>query len=55
MPWVYVPPKSTVFVTPSPEYPSVGGPDDLTEVLDQWADTHTASCKVIDLLDADQA
>ncbi len=55
MPWVYVPTGSTVFVTPSPAYPSVGGPDELTPVLDEWADTHTASCKVIDLLDHDEA
>jgi hypothetical protein len=36
-------------------YPAVGGPDDLTPVLDEWEATHTASCKVIDLLDNDEA
>lgn len=55
--WVHVPDGHTVLVTPSPAklYPSVGGPDELTDVLDHWAETHTGSCTVIDLLDNDQA
>ena len=44
--WVYVPDGSVVYVTPL--YPSSGGPDDLTKVLDHWAETHTASCTVIE-------
>lgn len=36
-------------------YPSVGGEDDLTKVLDEWETTHTASCTVINLLDDDKA
>lgn len=55
--WVHVPDGHTVLVSPSPTklYPSVGGPDELTDVLDHWAETHTGSCKVIDLLDNDEA
>ena len=54
--WVHVPDGHTVMVTPSPAklYPSVGGPDELTDVLDHWAETHT-NTTVIDLLDNDQA
>ena len=54
--WVHVPDGHTILVTPSPTklYPSVGGPDELTDVLDHWAETHT-STKVIDLLDNDEA
>lgn len=52
--WVHVPDGSTIFVTPSPIYPAVGGPDDLTDVLDHWAETHTGAI-VIDLLDNDEA
>ena len=44
--WVKVPDGSIVYVVPL--YPSSGGPDDLTQVLDEWASTHTASCTVID-------
>jgi len=47
--WVYVPTGSTILVTPSPSYPSVGGLDDMTDVLDHWADTRTGSCTVIDV------
>jgi hypothetical protein len=47
--WVYVPTGSTILVTPSPSYPAVGGPDDMTDVLDHWADTRTGSCTVIDV------
>jgi hypothetical protein len=46
--WVYVPTGSTILVTPSPSYPAVGGLDDMTDVLDHWADTRTGSCTVID-------
>jgi len=46
--WVYVPTGSTILVTPSPSYPSVGGLDDMTDVLDHFADTRTGSCTVID-------
>ena len=46
--WVHVPEGSTVYITPSPLYKSVGGPDDLTDVLDHWAEAHTGSCTVID-------
>jgi len=47
--WVYVPTGSTILVTPSPSYPAVGGLDDMTDVLDHWADTRTGSCTVIDV------
>lgn len=55
--WVHVPDGSTIYITPSPSklYPAVGGPDDLTPVLDEWETTHTASCTVINLLDDDKA
>ena len=46
--WVHVPDGSIVYITPAPLYKSVGGPDDLTDVLDHWAETHTGSCTVID-------
>ena len=51
--WVHIPDGSTILVTPSPArlYPAAGGPDELTEVLDEWESTHTASCKVINLLE----
>jgi len=44
--WVYVPDGSVVYVTPL--YPASGGPDDLTDVLDHWMETHTGSCTVIE-------
>ena len=44
--WVHVPDGSIVYVVPL--YPAVGGPDDLTDVLDHRADTRTGSCTVID-------
>ena len=47
--WVYVPDGSIVYITPSPLYPAVAGNDDMTAVLDGWADTHTGSCTVIDV------
>ena len=55
--WVHVPDGHTVLVTPSPAklYPSVGGPDELTDVLDLMSKNPTGSVKVIDLLDNDQA
>lgn len=49
--WVHVPDGHTVLVTPSPTklYPSVGGPDELTDVLDLMSKNPTGSVKVIDL------
>ena len=44
--WITVPDGSIVYVVPL--YPAVGGPDDLTDVLDHWATTHAQSCTVID-------
>lgn len=55
--WVHVPDGHTVLVTPSPTklYPAVGGPDELTNVLDQMAANPTGNITVIDLLDNDKA
>lgn len=33
-------------------YPAVGPDDDLTNVLDHWAETRTGSCTVIDVIPA---
>ena len=33
-------------------YPAVGPDDDLTNVLDHWAETRTGSCTVIDMTPA---
>ena len=44
--WMRVPDGSIVYVVPL--YPAVGGPEDLTDVLDNWESTHTGSCTVID-------
>ena len=50
MQWVGVPDGSAILIVPATKlYPSVGGPDDLTDVLDHWAETHTGSCPVINL------
>ena len=55
MRWVGVPDNATVLVTTPKLYPAVGGNDDLTDVLDHWAETHTGSVTVIDLIDNDEA
>lgn len=55
MRWVGVPDGSAVYIVPvEPLYPAVGGPDDLTDVLDHWAETHTGAI-VIDRLDNENA
>lgn len=30
-------------------YPAVAGPDDITNELDHWEETHTANCTVINV------
>ena len=47
--WMQIPDGSIVYITPSKLYIAVSGGDDLTEVLDEWATTHTSSCTVIDV------
>ena len=47
--WMQVPDGSIVYVTSSKLYRAVSDGDDLTQVLDEWAATHTGSCTVIDV------
>ncbi len=47
--WIKVPDGSIVYITPSPLYRAVSDGDDLTQVLDEWSETHTGSCTVIDV------
>ena len=47
--WIKVPDGSIVYVTSSKLYRAVSDGDDLTQVLDEWAATHTNSCTVIDV------
>ena len=54
MRWIGVPDNATVLVVTQPLYPAVGGPNDLTDVLDHWVDTHPTTT-VIDRLDTDKA
>lgn len=54
MRWVGVPDDAIVYVTTKPLYPAVGGPDELTDVLDHWVDTHPTTT-VIEQLDNNQA
>lgn len=49
MRWVGVPDNAIVYVKTQPLYPAVGGPDELTDVLDLMADNATGSVQVIDL------
>ena len=47
--WVNVPDGSIVYITPTPLYKTINDYDAITEALDEWADTHTGSCTVIDV------